>query len=358
MALSADTPLRIEALAQPMRLVVDMAETTFQASSLPAARAGLVLGFRAGLVRPGRSRLVFDLAQPARAVIETSAQQAGIVQVVIRFEPVSREAFEAAAREGADLRARAALEPVIPAAPTADSRPVVVLDPGHGGIDPGAVTPSGMAEKTIVLDIAHKLRAALEREGRVRVLMTRADDRFLTLSERVRMAREAEAALFVSLHADSLSAAQDVRGATVYTGSERATDAESARLAQKENAADAVGGGETVEATSDVSDILADLARRESRALSQIVAAGLVNEMSGAIRMHRIPQRQAGFRVLTAPDVPSVLIELGYLSSRQDLELLLSDDWQNRAANAIARAISRHFDTLARKTGSGVPPSP
>jgi N-acetylmuramoyl-L-alanine amidase len=160
------------------------------------------------------------------------------------------------------------------------------------------------------------------------------------------------------LHADSLSAAQDVRGATIYTGSEKATDAESARLAQKENAADALGGADTGPAGEAVTDILMDLARRETRSQSGSIAARLVTELSGAVKMHRIPQRAAGFRVLTAPDVPSILIELGFLSSKSDIALLTSSEWQKTAAEAIGRAVTGHFSSRTQLPGRGASISP
>jgi N-acetylmuramoyl-L-alanine amidase len=344
-ALSAEVEIRSEALSQPPRLVVDMPEVAFQATQPLKRATGLVRGFRAGLVAPGRSRIVFDLGGPARVSRSRLIRRApGVTDLVIEFEAVPAADFEAAAAAGAERRAREALRPLEPAPRAAeDKRPVVVIDPGHGGIDPGAVARGGILEKTIVLAIGQKLRDAISAHGGVRVLMTRHDDRFMSLADRVRIARENQADLFISLHADPLSAAQDVRGATVYTGSERATDAESARLAQKENAADAVGGADTGQAVEDVTEILMDLARRETRAASAGAAARLVTEMSGAVRMHRIPQRSAGFRVLTAPDVPSVLIELGYLSSKNDIELLSSAEWQQKAADAIARAVTRQL---------------
>jgi N-acetylmuramoyl-L-alanine amidase len=367
---SAPVKARFVALSDPLRLVADLDEVNFQAMAAPARRGGsaasavspvaaLVAGFRAGLVAPGRSRMVFDLAQPARVVSsELRMRGPGLHEWTIDFEPVPRSAFDAAVREGAAERARDALAPLQPSpANPAETRPLVVIDPGHGGIDPGAVAGPVM-EKNLVLAIGRQLRDALEASGRVRVLMTRSDDRFLSLSERVRVAREANASLFVSLHADSLSAAQEVRGATIYTGSERATDAESARLAQKENAADAVGGAETTEPQEEVADILMDLARRETRVLSQAIAARLVTEMSGAVRMHRIPQRSAGFRVLTAPDVPSILLELGYMSSRDDIALMTSPAWQRTAAEAIARAVDRHFEAQSGGTGRRASISP
>ncbi len=341
-SLSGAVEARFDTLAQPMRIIAELPEITFQ-SQPPAKAQGLVTSFRAGLVAPGRSRIVFDLAKPARVATSRLIQRdAGVHDLVIQFEPVAPAEFEASVARGAEERGRAALAPIVPRpGPPGDNRPLVVIDAGHGGIDSGAVGAGGILEKNLVLEIALRLRDAIERGGQARVLMTRSDDRFLSLSERVRVAREAQASLFVSLHADSLSATQEVRGATVYTASDRASDAEAARLAQKENAADAAGGADAQAEREEVGDILQDLARRETRAFSSVAAAKLVTEMSGAIRMHRIPQRSAGFRVLSAPDVPSVLIELGYLSSRTDSALMATPEWQAQAAAAVARAVTR-----------------
>jgi N-acetylmuramoyl-L-alanine amidase len=358
-ALSDEVEARVEMLSQPMRIVVDLPEIAFQAGQDASRRSGIVRSYRAGLVAPGRSRIVFDLAAPAKvAQLRTVRRAPGVVDLVIEFERTTTQLFAAAALEGAERRAKEALRPLRPATETGDSRPLVVIDPGHGGIDPGAVARGGVMEKGIVLAIGQKLRDVIAASGHIRVVMTRDDDRFVTLSDRVRIARESQAALFISLHADSLSAAQEVRGATVYTGSERATDAESARLAQKENAADALGGAETKEADGAVAEILMDLARRETRWSSATAAALLVSEMSNTVKMHRIPQRSAGFRVLTAPDVPSILIELGYLSSKNDIELLSSPLWQQKAAEAIGRAVARKLGPSNGAAGAGASISP
>ena len=359
-ALSQQVATSISVLGQPMRITIDLPEVTFQAAQSTTRQRGLVTGFRAGLVAPGRSRLVFDLGTAAQVgAIRQTKRADGIVDMVIDFVPIGAEEFERAVLRGVEQRAAAALAPLQgePRSPN-DTRPLVVIDPGHGGIDSGAVASGGIAEKTLVLAIAMQLRTQLESSSSMRVIMTRSDDRFLSLSERVRVAREARADLFISLHADSLSAAQEVRGATVYTGSERATDAESARLAQKENAADASGGAETVQPSEEVMDILMDLTRRETRAMSGAVAARLVTEMSGSVRMHRIPQRSAGFKVLTAPDVPSLLIELGYLSSKGDMALLTSPEWQQNAATAIGRAVHGHFRSSLQGRRNGASFSP
>jgi N-acetylmuramoyl-L-alanine amidase len=173
--------------------------------------------------------------------------------------------------------------------------------------------------------------------------MTRDEDRFVPLGERVKIAREAGADLFISIHADSLTQAQDVRGATVYTGSERATDAEAARLAAKENQSDTVAGLDSSEDTQDVAGILMDLAKRETRTFSSVFARNLVETLGGSVKMHKVPLRSAGFRVLSAPDVPSVLIELGYMSSPKDAELLNSAAWRTQAVAAVHAAVDGYF---------------
>ena len=360
MAVSQRLDVSFEVLDQPLRIVAALPEVNLQAAAPKARKGALVPQFRAGLVAPGRSRIVFDLSAPARVKQLVQRSRAdGIVDLSIEFEPIPRSDFDGLVAAGAERRAQAALAPLqIEPRPSQDRRPLVVIDPGHGGIDPGAVATGGVTEKAVVLAIGLKLKEQIEALGHARVIMTRADDRFLSLSERVRVAREARADLFVSLHADSLSAAQDVRGATIYTGSDRATDAESARLAQKENAADALAGADAGQGGGEIVDILMDLALRETRAQSGAAAARLVTEMSGAVKMHRIPQRAAGFRVLTAPDVPSLLIELGFLSSKSDIALLTSAEWQWVAAEAIARAVSRHFSTRAPVHRSGASISP
>jgi N-acetylmuramoyl-L-alanine amidase len=238
-----------------------------------------------------------------------------------------------------------------------DTRPVIMLDPGHGGVDPGAAASGGMVEKDIVFAFAQKLKKRLERDGRYRVLLTRDNDVFVPLGDRVRAARGVKADLFVSIHADTISGSGDVRGLTVYTGSERASDADSARLADRENKADALAGLESGDTADDVSDILQDLTLRETRAFSQNVAGRLVTELNGVARLNKNPHRQAGFRVLRAFDIPSVLVELGYLSSRQDFDLMMSEDWRGRATDAMASAVDRFFATRLAN-GVAAPVSP
>jgi N-acetylmuramoyl-L-alanine amidase len=191
-----------------------------------------------------------------------------------------------------------------------------------------------------VLGFALALRDRIERAGKYRVAMTRTDDTFIPLGDRVRIARNQAAALFISIHADALPRREgDARGATIYTLSDKASDAEAERLAELENKADAIGGVNLTEEPTDVADILIDLAQRETRTFSNRFARMLKNEMKTTVRMHKHPLKSAGFRVLKAPDVPSVLLELGYVSNKSDLEQLVSDNWRSKTVGSVAQAI-------------------
>jgi N-acetylmuramoyl-L-alanine amidase len=197
-------------------------------------------------------------------------------------------------------------------------------------------------EKEIVFAFARALEAALNQTGRYTVVLTRSDDVFVPLGERVQIARSAKAHLFLSIHADTLNEG-GVSGATVYTVSDRASDAHAARLAEKENFADKVAGFDVVEQSGGVSDILFDLARRETRAYSHVFARTLVSVWKEAARLNKNPLRSAGFKVLQAPDVPSALLELGYLSSDKDSALLTDPKWRATTALAVVRSIDQFF---------------
>ena len=221
---------------------------------------------------------------------------------------------------------------------------MVVIDPGHGGIDHGTQAASGENEKAIVLDFAKALRERIEKGGKYRVVMTRDDDTFIPLAERVKIARQHKAALFVSIHADALPRGEgDAQGATVYTLSDTASDAEAAKLAEAENRADLIAGIDLTEEPAEVADILIDLARRETKTFSNRFARTLVKEMKNVARLHKNPLKSAGFRVLKAPDVPSVLLELGYVSNKDDLQLLVSDSWRSRTVGSVAQAVDLFF---------------
>jgi len=347
-------------MERPDRVIVDLPEVSFH---LPAdvgrKREGLVGSFRYGLFAPGRSRVVMDLTQPAvvSAIQVEPNAPGGATYLTIELSRVEREEFRRVAAESAAKSAKAGPGTVLPAMVT-DPRPVVMIDPGHGGIDPGAAASGGVLEKELVLSFARELRKKLQASGRYRVLMTRDQDVFISLEERVRIARAAKAELFISIHADSLSGGQqDVRGLTVYTRAERASDADSARLADRENKADAAAGLDSGDMPDDVSDILQELTLRETRTFSHGFARRLVGEFDSVARMNKNPHREARFHVLRAHDVPSVLVELGYLSSKQDLDLLMSDDWRGKMVSAMSTAVDRFFATkLARQGAAAVLP--
>lgn len=331
----------------PDRIVIDMPNVNFQiapkdAPILSKRGEGIIGAYRYGAIVTGRSRIVIELRQPALVTkLESVSRPAGeAADLVIELRRASRAEFAAAASRAAPVAER----PARGVEPTAgDSRPTVVIDAGHGGIDPGAVGARGAHEKHIVLTFAQRLRQKLEEGGRYRVVMTRDSDVFVSLGDRVRIARESRGDLFISIHADTLSVAPEVRGLTVYTGSERASDAEAALLADKENRADAAAGVEQPELLEEVAGILADLTLRETRVFSQKAAQQVIADLASAMRLNKNPLRSAGFRVLRAPDVPSVLIELGYLSSAEDVALLQSKEWRDRATGSLAAAVHRYF---------------
>jgi N-acetylmuramoyl-L-alanine amidase len=345
--LSRKVDLHVFTLADPYRIVVDIPQVTFRLPPKAGETGrGLIKAFRFGLVMPGGSRIVLDLVKPARidkAFVVDPAEGAP-ARLVLELVATDREGF--LRKIALDQRFAHAQAP--PAreqqSSSSDARPLVVLDPGHGGIDTGTKGPNGQMEKDIVLDFAKRLREKIETAGKYRVLLTRSDDTFVPLAERVRFAREASAALFISIHADSLPRREgDTQGATVYTLSETATDPAAARLAEQENRADVIAGVDLKEQPDDVAGILIDLAQRETKTFSVQFANKLVGTIKQTARLHKDPIKSAGFRVLRAPDVPSVLVELGYVSNKEDLQSLSSDSWRDRTANAMASAVDGYF---------------
>jgi N-acetylmuramoyl-L-alanine amidase len=349
--LSREAKARFEVLQNPDRLVVDIDGVAFPASAArsSAKAVGPVAAWRAGLFMLGQSRIVMDLSEPALIERIDFVRQSGIVRLVAQIKAVTRETF--AVRAEADRARRltvhapetGAIEPRKPGA-----KPLLVIDPGHGGIDPGASGPKGEAEKDIVLAMAKALKQVIEKDGRIEVQLTRDDDRFIALGDRVAFGRARGAALFVSLHADSLVGEKDVRGASIYTLSDRASDANAARAAEKENRADLLAG---VDAGDDkregIDNILFDLARRETRIFSQVVARNSVAALQKGGRVHKTPLRSAGFRVLLAPDMPSMLVELGYLSNPEDLAALSDESKRQQLAGGLGKALV-HFMITGR----------
>ncbi|MBR0973982.1 MULTISPECIES: N-acetylmuramoyl-L-alanine amidase [Bradyrhizobium] len=363
---------RAVTLADPYRVVVDVPQVSFQ---LPAGTGsggrGLVKAFRYGLVMPGGSRIVFDLTGPAKIansyVLEAANGQPA--RLVLELEEVDRAAFvpSLTPENRPELRPAIADPPpatTVPASAApdagqqkADGRAVVVIDPGHGGIDNGTQS-GGESEKNLVLAFGLALRDRLEKTGKYRVVMTRDDDTFIPLNDRVKVARGLKAALFVSIHADALPRAEgDAQGATIYTLSDKASDAEAQRLADAENRADAIAGFNLAEEPTDVADILIDLTQRETRTFSSRFARLLMGEMKSTVRMHKHPLKSAGFRVLKAPDVPSVLVEIGYVSNKGDLEHLVSEGWRSRAVGSMAQAIDGFLAKRMATAGPSTGPS-
>lgn len=359
-------------LDSPARAIVDLPEVNFQidpheglpetatkfSHHRPKAKevfdpppggpiAGLIASFRFGRLAPGKSRIVVDLTGPAAIVSNGCAPIPGAAELTLVLAPATDSAFKTDARAGAGKQTHAETQTAETApAPgaAASEKPVIVLDPGHGGVDTGALGRDHAIEKTLVLDFAKSLGAKLRAGDRYRIVFTREDDTFVPLGERVRIARKLGAALFVSIHADTLgSSGDEVQGATVYTVSERASDAEAARIAEHENKADSAAGEEAKEDANDVNDILFDLTRRETRAYSHVFARSLAEYWKFAARLNKNPRRSAGFVVLKAPDVPSVLLELGYLSNKADVADLASPAWREKASEQVAKAIDSFF---------------
>ena len=356
MDLSRKIELHAFTLADPYRVVVDIPQVVFKLPAKAGASGrGLVKAFRFGLMMEGGSRIVLDLAKPARVqkAFVMDADAGDPARLVLDLVATDRASFlRQIALDEKQLSERMPVRP-LPQANAGDSRPLVVLDPGHGGIDTGTHAPSGQLEKDIVLDFATRLRERIEKTGKYRVLMTRSDDTFIPLGDRVEIARKASATLFVSIHADSLPHREgDAQGATIYTLSNKASDPEAAKVAENENRADVIAGVDLKGEPDDVAGILIDLAQRETKTFSVQFAHKLVADLRGVARLHKQPLKSAGFRVLRAPDVPSVLVELGYVSNREDLRSLLSDSWRDRTADSIAKAIEGYLSTHVAGTSS------
>lgn len=358
---------RIFTLANPDRVVIDMPEVLWrlQGPEKPAAN-GAVRAYRYGLFRPGDSRFVIDLNRPvapAEPMILPPEKGFGY-RIVLDLFPTTQAKFEAASGWPSDLRdTEAAAEKVAslpappspeiaaaPPAPTPFAAPsrskIIVIDAGHGGIDSGTIGVDGLLEKNLVLDVALRLKKALLRRGYT-VHLTRDTDIYIPLRERVNIARGYQADLFISLHADS-NPDPSVNGASVYTLSESGSDKEAAALAKKENQSDIIAGVDLAGENSPVASILIDLAQRDTINKSSRFAETVVRQLGQATDiLPREPHRSAAFVVLKAPDVPAVLIELGYLSNARDCTQMGTTAWRDGAAQAIAAAVDRNFGAAA-----------
>ncbi|RGP36063.1 N-acetylmuramoyl-L-alanine amidase [Pseudotabrizicola alkalilacus] len=335
LVLSQPVPWRVRVLDQPPRLVLDVREVDWSGLGSVEQDSDAVAGLRAGVVRQGWSRLVLELTGPylvARADMVTGEAAA---KVRLHLAPAGAEAFAAAAAqpepEGWALPEIADLPKPVP---RGTGPVVVVLDPGHGGIDPGAER-DGYSEAGLMLTFARELKDLLLRDGGFLVILTREEDEFVPLESRISIARAAGAHVFVSLHADAIAEGEAV-GATIYTLSEDASDAASQALAERHDRADLLSGVDLTAQDDLVATILMDMARTETGPRIERLALALESAIKAeGLRMHRHPRQTAGFSVLKSPDIPSVLVELGFMSSARDLARLIDPEWRAKMALAL-----------------------
>jgi N-acetylmuramoyl-L-alanine amidase len=353
--ISDAVPIRVFTLENPDRVVLDLPEVVWRLNgTTQVGGKGAIKSYRFGLFRPGNSRLVVDLARPmtATAPMVLPPEGGSGYRIVLDLLPTTRKKFVQASGWPADLRARATAAETAPrnlggenprpeSASTAQKH-VIVLDPGHGGIDAGTTGVSGVTEKDLVLDEVVRLRRVLLERGYT-VYLTRDSDTYVPLRQRVNMAHADRADLFISVHADS-NPDPNVFGASVYTLSASGSDSEAAALARKENQSDIIAGVDLSGENNPVASILIDLAQRDTMNRSVRLAQGLVSALEGVTdTLPRDPHRSAGFVVLKSPDVPAVLIELGYLSNPRDCAQMGTAAWRHRIAIAIAGAVDHQL---------------
>jgi len=352
--------MRLFTLAGPDRIVIDMPEVLWRLDRPPRpSGGGLIRSYRYGLFRAGNSRLVIDLNRPATAAepLVVPPSHGKGYRIVIDLEPVSQPKFRELAGWPSDLKRREQAAVRQSDSRTASyghgsaGRRVVVIDPGHGGIDSGTVGIDGFMEKDLVLDEALRLQAELTKR-RYTVRLTRDTDVYVPLQERVSIARALDADLFISLHADS-NPDTSVSGASVYTLSESGSDREAAALARKENQSDVIAGVDLSAESTPVASILIGLAQRDTLNRSSRFAQSAVASLSHTTDiLAREPHRSAAFVVLKAPDVPAVLIEMGYLSNPHDCARARTSGWRDGIASAIADAVDRQFEVNSARAAA------
>jgi len=365
--LSDPLPIRTFTLSNPNRVVIDMPAVQWHVNG-PARLngSGAVKSYRYGLFRPGNSRFVIDLNRPvALSDVLVLPPQGGYgYRVVLDLLQTTQARFDETAGWPADLRAReiaaekvASLGPKArESSPTTSQKKIIIIDPGHGGVDSGTSGVNGMVEKDLVLDEGLRLARALQKSGRFSVHMTRDSDIYVPLSERVGIARSWHADLFISLHADS-NPDKTVKGLSIYTLSDSGSDREAAALARKENQSDIVAGVDLGGENSQVAPILIDLAQRDTMNRSSRFALAALDRLAEKTDiLPRDPHRSAAFVVLKAPDVPAVLVELGYLSNPQDAARMSSIAWRDGIAGAIANAVQRQLVSQLQLEPAGAAP--
>lgn len=368
MSLSAGVRAEIFTLANPYRVIIDLPDVEFDLPDSAGHKAGgLISAFRYGLFADNKGRVVIDTTGPVRidGAKMMSVARGRSVSLEMELVSISEAEFGVGTGTAANAAATAAQPTPKPAifddplgSPSEEKKkPLILIDPGHGGIDPGAVGVNSLLEKAVVLDVAKRIERRLTATGKFRVALTRDRDVFLSLDQRVKMLSDLGADLFVSLHADSLeskSVASHVRGATVYTLSERASDEQARRMAEKENSSDQAAGidsGAMQVDNEEVRNILFDLMKRETSNFSTDFSNLLVSRLKQSVSVSREPQRAAAFRVLKQNQAPSVLVELGYLSNDDDAKLMRQSEWQGKVAQSIVAAIDAFFDKRTARTG-------
>lgn len=343
LALTLPVPFRVFTLDDPRRLVLDFNEVEWSAfDNSGFDQSNSVASVNTGILGQGWSRMVLELSQPlsvTEAFMDTSDQ----ATVHVTLSPTSAEKFATSARQNAPntiphLRAQTETPPLI-TRQTGDRPLVIVLDPGHGGIDPGAER-GDVIEADLMLSFSLELQELLLRTGAFEVVLTREDNSFVPLETRVSIARHAGADAFLSLHADSLIEGR-ASGATIYTLSDSASDVASQKLAERHDRSDLLAGVDLTEQDDEVATVLMELARRETAPRSNKLADALVVGLKSTVGTHKRPKLTAGFSVLKAPDIPSVLVELGFLSSPRDLKQLQDKEWRLSAASGIRDALSK-----------------
>jgi N-acetylmuramoyl-L-alanine amidase len=345
----------IHYIANPERIVVDLPATAFGFDTKQLEARGLFKDIRYGAMGEGSARIVLTAIKPVKlAIAKVQQDEDGKGhRLVLDAEMTSKEAFAALVKaqtwNGADDQQVTSAIPAAEAAKPGDF--VIAVDAGHGGIDTGAIgVDTKTEEKQVTLAFAKALADRLNREPGIKAFLTRDNDEFLSLSERVQIARQNHAGLFISLHADTLKQ-KDIRGATVYTISDKASDKLAADLAERENLSDQIAGKETVAEPPEVADILLDLTRRETQAFSISLAESVLNSFKDQIGTINNPHRHAGFQVLRAPDVPSILVELGFLSNVEDEKLLLDETWRGKMADLMTDAVKRYRSSVVANGG-------
>ena len=343
-------------LSSPSRLVVDVYNIDVDPKiEKQVAKNNIISSTRLGNVDNSAKRIVFDLAKPAiikKAFMLAPQSNFGwrfVIDVAIaserEFKGKVGTGYAFTSSDNPKAYAKKSSSSSDKAKPKKSAQKVIVLDPGHGGKDPGAIGYSGVYEKNITLAMGKELKKILERSGKYKVYLTRSTDIFIPLRDRVKIARKYKADLFLSIHADSAKN-RSAKGLSVYTLSETASDKEAEALAERENKADVVAGLNLVEHSKEVSDILINLAQRETMNRSSEFATFMVKEMKNSVKLVDNTHRFAGFAVLKAPDVPSVLLEMGYLSNSTEERLLKQQTYRRKLANATQKAIDVYFDNM------------